>query len=54
MEKSKSILFVIRHSERADQAKGSNVQVEEITDPPLTPYGVELAQTTGTYLKDYL
>lgn len=52
--KNRSIYFLIRHSERADQVMEQGLKIEEINDPPLTSNGIELSKITGEWLKIYL
>ena len=51
--KNRSILFVIRHSERADQVKDQQGTYEK-NDPPLTSHGIAGSKVTGEWLRTYL
>ena len=47
---------VVRHGERADNVdfEKLGIEVEQISDPPLTPLGIEQAKECGVFFKKYL
>ena len=51
---SRSIFFLLRHSERAEQVKELGIEIEEPNDPPLTTHGIEWSDATGKWLQTYL
>ena len=47
-------LFFVRHGERADRAPQLKMEYPEKQDPPLTPLGVQQAEETGRFFKEYM
>ena len=47
---------VIRHGERADNVdfQKLGIEIEQMSDPPLTPLGIEQAKECGVFFKKHL